>query len=256
MEALVFYEGIPNDMGSHPNMKRSEQKYGSSHSRRADSLIRIYLIWDLAVRNATLLTRSCPSRQLSRHWPRALHLAGRHPLTSDWQCKYRQTICSRCTTLNTRMVLYGYKDISMACVHHQTMPLFKMIVCCFDSEITSSLLCHKPVHTEVPASMMFVCFFSSSFFKTKPVAVRILCVALTVTNALGNGKRPDIVFYGLTFETLLFFWWITVYSECIHEASFFKVCSHCPWHKWQNKNISSCSSAKCSVLSAEMESLF
>lgn len=42
-------------------------------------------------------------------------------------------------------------------------------------------------------------------FLTEPLAIGALCMALTVTNALGNGKRADIVFYGLTFETLLFF---------------------------------------------------
>lgn len=32
----------------------------------------------------------------------------------------------------------------------------------------------------------------------------MFCMALTVTNAPGDGKRADIVFYGMTFETLLF----------------------------------------------------
>lgn len=153
---------------------------------------------------------ACPSCQLSWHWPRALHLAGLHPLTSNWQCKYRQTTCSHCTTLYTLMWFHMDKKTWVWCTFIiKTMPLLKMIVCCFDSEITSSFLCHKPVHTQVPASMQV-------FFLAQPLAIKMLWVALTVTNALGNGKRADIVFYGMTFETLLFFWWITVYSECGH----------------------------------------
>lgn len=34
--------------------------------------------------------------------------------------------------------------------------------------------------------------------------MNMICMALTVTNAVGNGNRADIVFYGMTFQTLLF----------------------------------------------------
>lgn len=86
-------------------------------------------------------------------------------------------------------------------------PFFKLIAHCFDSK---SLL-----HSDV---IKFPQGWEDSFFSFQPEFPTIKkppqknSVVLTVTNAPGNGKRADIVFYGLTFETLLFLWWITVCS--------------------------------------------
>lgn len=162
-------------------------------------------------------THTCAARltrQLSRHWPGASHTwqVFAPPPTCDWQCKYgggrsRNVARSHCTTP------YGWENWSLLHIYHQNNgPFFKLIVCCFDSEITSSFLCHKQVRTQVPASMQFF-FFLFLFFQTQPPAIKMFCMALTVTNVPGDGKRADIVFYGMTFETLLFLWWITVYSE-------------------------------------------
>lgn len=172
---------------------------------------------------------ACPSCQLSWHWPRALDLAGLHPLTSDWQCTCRRTLCTHpCDSIRIRKLEPG--------VHLSSKRMTFQNDCYFVSEVTSLFLSHKPVHIQVPASMQF-------FFH----AIEVFCMALTVTNALGKGKRADIVSYGMTFEALLFFL-MNNCSLCMQASSkylcIFAVCSHCPWHEWQNKNIFSCSAAK------------
>lgn len=65
--------------------------------------------------------------------------------------------------------------------------------------MTGILHVSRPDDEIIEAHMECVVIFSAS------VAVKELCMALAVSNAAGVGKRADIVFYGLTFEILLFF---------------------------------------------------
>lgn len=61
----------------------------------------------------------------------------------------------------------------------------------------------------------------SRFFQTWLIAIKILRVALAVTNATSYWKRTDIVFLWHDLWNFIIFWWITVYPEYMHDARIF-----------------------------------
>lgn len=58
-------------------------------------------------------------------------------------------------------------------------------------------------------------------FQTRLIAIKIVCMALAVTNAGSYRKRADIVFLWHDLCDFIIFWWITVYPECVHDARIF-----------------------------------
>lgn len=70
--------------------------------------------------------------------------------------------------------------------------LFTMTACCFDTGVSFLYHVINESILHIPTSV------GSFFFNLVPCHQK-------VTNAQVSGKRADIVFYGVTFEALLFF---------------------------------------------------
>lgn len=150
--------------------------------------------------------QSCTRRsaRVSCHWqrPRASHLAGRRssPLTYNAHTIKQCVATLRCY-IDTRVSIWKGR------ICHQWRRF---------SERQSNgffFMCHHS------SSSCKVLFFS---FQTWLIAIKILCLALAVTNAPGNWKGADIVFFlWHDLWDFIIFWWITVYSECMHEARIF-----------------------------------
>lgn len=155
-------------------------------------VIRIYLIWELGCwkLKCNAAHRGDRTCQLSLARPCVSHLAGLHPLTSDLQTTYNKTMC------NNPALLYT----------HQRFHMEERNLSQKDSEMASPQL--------LPVQKLS--------FQTWLIAIKILRMALAVTNAASYRKRADIVFFlWHDLWDFIIFWWITVYPECVHDARIF-----------------------------------